>query len=55
MAAGKWAGLGGVYDEALLPGFVERGMRFFLGGSDLSFILAGAKARGDFFDKLQPR
>ena len=53
-AAGKWAGLGGVYDEAILPGFIERGMRFILGGSDLSFILAGAKARGDFFAKLQP-
>ena len=38
----------------LLPGFIDRGMRFFLGGSDLSFILAGAKARGDFFAKLQP-
>ena len=53
-AAGKWAGLGGVYDEAILPGFIEMGMRFILGGSDLSFILAGAKARGDFFAKLQP-
>ncbi len=52
--AGKWAGLGGVYDEALLPGFIERGMRFFLGGSDLSFILSAAKARGDFFKALQP-
>ena len=53
-AAGKWAGLGGVYDEALLPGFIERGMRFILGGSDLAFILAGAKARGDFFARMQP-
>ena len=44
-AAGKWAGLGGVYDEAILPGFIERGMRFLLGGSDRAFILAGAKAR----------
>jgi len=54
-AAGKWPGLGGVYDESLLPGFIERGMRFFLGGSDMAFILAGAKARGAFFDKHQPK
>ena len=53
--AGKWPGLGGVYDEAILPGFVERGMRFFLGGADMSFILAGARARGAFFNSLQPK
>ena len=52
VAASKWPGLGGVYDEAILPGFAERGMRFFLGGADLSFILAGASARGAFFNTL---
>jgi len=50
--AGKWAGLGGVYDEAILPGFAERGMKFFLGGADMAFILAGGKARGAFFNSL---
>ncbi|MBL4721190.1 MAG: aldolase, partial [Alphaproteobacteria bacterium] len=48
----KWPGLGGVYDDALLPGFAESGMRFFLGGADMSFMLAGARARGDLFRKL---
>lgn len=43
--AGKWAGLGGVYDESILPDFVTRGMRFFLGGADTSFIMGGARAR----------
>ena len=51
--AGKFAGLGGVYDEAILPDFVARGMRFFLGGADMSFILAGGKARGAFFNGLK--
>ncbi len=51
--AGKFAGLGGVYDEAILPDFVDRGMRFFLGGADMSFILAGGKARGAFFNGLK--
>ena len=51
--ASKWSGLGGVYDETILPKFFELGIRFFLGGSDLAFILAGAKARGSFFNNLQ--
>ena len=51
--AGKIAGLGGVYDEGILPDFVNRGMRFFLGGADMSFILAGGKSRGSFFNNLK--
>jgi 2-keto-3-deoxy-L-rhamnonate aldolase RhmA len=51
-ASFKWPGLGGVYDESILPGFAERGMKFFLGGADMAFILAGGKARGAFFNKL---
>ena len=51
--AGKFPGLGGVYDESILPDFVARGMRFFLGGADMSFILAGGKARGAFFNGLK--
>ncbi|MFP6706958.1 MAG: aldolase/citrate lyase family protein [Alphaproteobacteria bacterium] len=50
--AGKWPGLGGIYDEAILPDFADRGMRFFLGGADMSFILAGGKSRGAFFNGL---
>ena len=50
--AGKWPGLGGIYDEAILPDFADRGMRFFLGGVDMSFILAGGKSRGAFFNGL---
>ena len=51
-SAGVWPGLGGVYDEKLLPGFVEKGMKFLLGGSDMSFLMAGGKARGKFFNSL---
>ena len=36
----------------LLPGFVEKGMKFLLGGSDMSFLMAGGKARGKFFNSL---
>lgn len=52
LSVSKWPGLGGVYDETILPSFAKLGIRFFLGGSDLSFILAGARARGDFFNNL---
>ena len=48
--AGKWPGLGGIYDEAIMAGFLDAGMRFVLGGADLSFILAGGKSRGAFFN-----
>ena len=34
--AGKISGLGGVYDEGIIPDFVNRGMRFFLGGAALA-------------------
>ena len=52
VAESKWPGLGGVYDEKILPEFVKRGMRFFLGGSDLSFILDGGRSRGAFFNGI---
>ena len=52
LSVSKWPGLGGVYDETILPSFAKLGICFFLGGSDLSFILAGARARGDFFNNL---
>ena len=51
-AAGKWPGLGGVYDEGLLAKFVERGVRFFLGGADIAFLMNGARIRGTFFNSF---
>lgn len=52
-AAGKWPGLGGVYQEELLSRYMERGIRFVLGGSDLSFMFVGARKRGEFFAGLK--
>lgn len=42
---GKWAGMGGVYDDALITKYVGMGVRFILSGNDLSFMLSGARAR----------
>jgi 2-keto-3-deoxy-L-rhamnonate aldolase RhmA len=42
---GKVPGVGGVYDEALMHAYVQKGARFILSGSDLAFLMAGAKSR----------
>jgi len=45
---GKHPGMGGVYDTRLMEKYIGYGMRFILSGGDLSFLLAGAKARTEF-------
>ena len=45
---GKYPGMGGVYEPKLMERFIGLGMRFILSGSDLSFMMAGAKARTEF-------
>ena len=42
-ANGVHAGLGGVYEPALMQRYIDMGMRFILAGSDLSFLMAAAK------------
>jgi 2-keto-3-deoxy-L-rhamnonate aldolase RhmA len=42
---GKFPGMGGVYDPKLMDKYIGVGMRFILSGSDLSFIMAGARER----------
>ena len=42
---GKWAGMGGVYDDALIAKYVAMGVRFILSGNDLTFMMSGARAR----------
>ena len=48
-------GMGGVYTEDLMYEYISMGMRFILSGSDLSFMMSGAKIRSDnlknFFKK----
>lgn len=53
-AAGKFAGMGGIYDEPLMRDYVEAGVRFLLGGSDVAFMMAAAKQRATFVRTLQP-
>jgi 2-keto-3-deoxy-L-rhamnonate aldolase RhmA len=44
-AHGKHAGLGGVYDPALMQRYLAMGFRFVLTGSDLSLMMAAARER----------
>jgi 2-keto-3-deoxy-L-rhamnonate aldolase RhmA len=50
---GKYVGLGGIYDEALVTKFVGKGVRFILGGADLGFIMSAASARSAFLRGLE--
>lgn len=42
---GKHLGMGGVYNPELMAKYIGAGARFILAGSDISFLLAGAKAQ----------
>lgn len=44
---GKHMGMGGVYEPAKMERYVQMGVRMVLTGSDLGFLMAGAKARAD--------
>jgi 2-keto-3-deoxy-L-rhamnonate aldolase RhmA len=42
---GKYAGVGGIADDALLRRYIEIGVRVVLPGSDLGFLQAAASER----------
>jgi 2-keto-3-deoxy-L-rhamnonate aldolase RhmA len=50
----KFAGMGGVYDEALMRTYIEMGARFVLAGQDAAFMVAGAEQRSGFLRRLLP-
>ncbi len=49
---GKTPGMGGSYDPALIEKRIKAGMRFILSGSDLNFMIAGARAQADMIRKM---
>ena len=51
---GKFAGMGGVYDETWAKTYITWGARFVLGGADQMFILQAATARAKFLSALAP-
>jgi 2-keto-3-deoxy-L-rhamnonate aldolase RhmA len=52
-AHGKHPGMGGVYEPALLQKYIGMGMRFILSGSDIAFMMAGARERTGFLRALK--
>ncbi len=44
-ANGKHAGIGGIYDDALLRRYIGMGVRLVLGGGDLGFMMSAATVR----------
>jgi len=48
---GKFPGMAGIYNEAIMPRYIEMGARFILSGQDASFMMAGAQARTGFLRK----
>ena len=49
---GKFPGMAGVYNETIMPRYVEMGARFILAGQDAQFLMAGAAQRTGFMRKL---
>jgi 2-keto-3-deoxy-L-rhamnonate aldolase RhmA len=49
---GKFSGMAGVYNETIMPRYIEMGARFILSGQDAAFMAAGAAQRTGFLRKL---
>jgi len=52
---GKFPGMAGVYNEALMPRYIEMGARFVLSGHDAAFLAGAAAQRTGFLRKLSLR
>jgi 2-keto-3-deoxy-L-rhamnonate aldolase RhmA len=48
----KHAGMGGIYDDKTMAHYIQKGARFILGGSDLAFMMAGARKRAEFLRSI---
>jgi 4-hydroxy-2-oxoheptanedioate aldolase len=44
--------MAGVYNETIMPRYIEMGARFILSGQDAAFMAAGAAQRTGFLRKL---
>lgn len=49
--AKKFPGMAGIYNEAIMPRYIQMGARFILSGQDASFMMAGAQSRTGFLRK----
>ncbi len=49
---GKWPGMGGVYDEALMQRYVAMGCRFLQAAGDLALMMEAGARRADYLRGL---
>jgi 2-keto-3-deoxy-L-rhamnonate aldolase RhmA len=49
----KFPGMAGIYNEAIMPRYIEMGARFVLSGQDAAFLMAGAGQRTGFLRTLK--
>jgi 2-keto-3-deoxy-L-rhamnonate aldolase RhmA len=49
---GKHAGMAGIHDPGLAQKFIDFGVRFIAGGTDLNFLMAGARVRSSLLRGL---
>jgi 2-keto-3-deoxy-L-rhamnonate aldolase RhmA len=47
----KFPGMAGIYNEAIMPRYIDMGARFILSGQDGNFMMAGAQARTSFLHR----
>ena len=50
----KFPRMAGIYNEAIMPRYIEMGARFILSGQDGAFVMAGATQRTGFLRKTFP-
>ena len=50
----KFPGMAGIYNEQIMPRYIDLGARFILSGQDAQFMMAGATARTAFLRKTFP-
>jgi 4-hydroxy-2-oxoheptanedioate aldolase len=50
----KFPGMAGIYNEQIMPRYIDMGARFILAGQDAQFMLAGAAQRTGFMRKAFP-
>ena len=51
---GKFAGMGGVYDEENARKYISMGAQFILSGSDHNYLMTGATMRSQFLRTIEP-
>jgi 2-keto-3-deoxy-L-rhamnonate aldolase RhmA len=52
---GKYVGMGGIYQPDLMRRYIDAGARLILSGTDLTFLMSGARAQATAIDRYAPQ